>query len=839
MNKIMKRMLILSLLLIVSFSLLINKQHVNAQWGGSSTVNAKTYKQPETEMRAIWVATVSNLNIERQVGTDKASIEKWKQNYLKILDNAEANNMNTIIFQVRPANDAFYPSKYNPWSEYLAGYGVDPGWNPLAWMIDVTHERGLDYHAWLNPYRVTTHTVTSIIENDKIKDVDMDTLNSNKINYFTTLGEKAGNVDNPIIGTSANLLHDVVIGSEGLCILNPASRIVRTHIENTINELVENYEIDGIHFDDYFYPNDVSYGGKNPNYKGYTYSLEPWIDMSDYQQYTLECAQNQVEALSIYDWRRENVNMLIKQVGENIRNINKGKTRKCAFGISPAARYAPKVEACSSEPHRGTEDGMSGSCYNYYSYSDLYADTYKWAKEEWIDYITPQNYSNLNKDYDEIAKWWSNALEGSKTKLYMGTPLYLVTDSWGNGVLEMYYQVLYNDTYVKNVDGYFMFSYSSMLEKIGASSLNVLVSSLWKNDALTPTYPHYQYDQKVTQKATIKKINLKGDLVTIEVNDVDYAKGYGIYGVSKDEPNFDVNNIENFPSASLVSLEINPNKSLSFTRQDGYNYYLVTFDQDNSIFSEVEVINLKNNAPIIDVSIDKVDYLYNEKAKIKVTINDTDSDSYLLNISYAANGTYYGYNICQNEEIHSKEIEKEFVIPETSTTNGKIKVEVIDSYNEVVVEKDIKVKSKAPIITINQIHDIYINNNIECTFSTSDDGFGRVTYKIMLSIDNQEFQLVSEGNARNETISYSQYFTEPASNCQFKIIVSDTENEVVVLSDVFSVLEEKQEEPTHVPQPEPEQPKPSGCKCKNNTNLFLLLSSTLSLAIIVLRKRKH
>ena len=134
------------------------------KWSSSSSL--KKYENVDTECRAVWVCTVGNMDVKKQEGTSEVAIQAWKDQYLAILDNAQAHNLNTIIFQIRPCNDAFYPSKYNPWSEYLVSYGKDPGWDPLEWMLEVTHERGMEYHAWMNPYRVTTSAVEKIV-NDK------------------------------------------------------------------------------------------------------------------------------------------------------------------------------------------------------------------------------------------------------------------------------------------------------------------------------------------------------------------------------------------------------------------------------------------------------------------------------------------------------------------------------------------------------------------------------------------------------------------------------------------------------------------------------------------------
>lgn len=836
MRKCRKKILLSCLILVLSLFIFASNIKTEAAWSGPSSVNAANYKVKTEEMRAIWIATVYNMDIGAQLGTSEKAINDWKQKYIEILDAAEENGMNTIIFQVRPANDAFYPSKYNPWSEFLAGYGVDPGWDPLEWMIDVTHKRGLDYHAWLNPYRATTNTVTSIVQNGKIVDVDQETLNENKISHFARLSSLAGEIDNPIKKTGNELLHEVVVGSEGKCILNPASANVRKHIENTINELVENYEIDGIHFDDYFYPSTTGYAGSNTAYKGYTYSLEPWIDKADYNNYVSECSQNGVTPLTIYNWRRENVNILIQTISENIRNSNKNKIRKCAFGISPAARYAPTIEACSSEPHRGVEGGMSGSCYNYYSYSDLYADTLKWAKEEWIDYITPQNYTNLNTDYVEICKWWSESLNDCSTKLYMGTALYLVESSWGNGLLEMYYQFLYNNIYVENVAGYFIFRHGSLLEKNGSGAMNSVKKVLWKNNTLTPTYSHYSYNKLISEKPTINSIKINDDSISIKVNQIEYAKGYGIFKVPANETlNKDVHFSDN---KNLVSLKINPNENLTFTKEENYQYYLVAFDQDNSIYEEVEQIPLDNKLPIVEASLDKQEYIYGDIAKLKLKISDEDSTSYTLKVDFSSNGNSYIYSFISNEIINEKELEKELTIPEISTTTGKIRVTIIDIVGETSTEIDIKIKSKAPTVTYNKLEDIYVNNNIEWTFDVKDDGFGRVTYKLYYAYNGGEYQEVASGQVRNESYTYTMYISSPQNNCQFKLVLSDNENEVTVYSTVFNILQEKDDQPEpDNEQPTPQPPTKKGCNCNKSSNAFLTLTIIAGFGILMLRKK--
>ena len=141
-----------------------------------------------SELRGVWVSTVSNIDITTQKGTGEKAIKDYQNVLLTILDKVESTGLNAIFFQIRPANDALYESKYNVWSEFLAGYGVNPGWDMLSWFIEKAHERGIELHAWLNPYRVTASSVTNGKTAEEIKQIKLDlrakTLNNNIGRYI-------------------------------------------------------------------------------------------------------------------------------------------------------------------------------------------------------------------------------------------------------------------------------------------------------------------------------------------------------------------------------------------------------------------------------------------------------------------------------------------------------------------------------------------------------------------------------------------------------------------------------------------------------------------------------
>ena len=624
-KRIIKTIIVAILFAMIGFG---TYQSVKA-WNGISTL--KPYTPEMVEMRAVWVATVSNIDFKKQSGTSEADINDWKARYIKVLDNAEAKNLNTIIFQIRPNNDAFYPSKYNPWSEYLVGYGVDPGWDPLAWMLEVTHARGMEFHAWLNPYRTSTSALSfdyketvAGTKNECIVDYDEDALDAYKTTYFNNLKTKAEaggkTYDNPIFGES--LLHDVVLGAEDKFVLNPASDNVLEHLNNTISELVENYNIDGIHFDDYFYPNDAVYQGTKAELKGYTFSTEPYRDIEDYQKYLSDGGN-----LSIYNWRRSNIDTLIKNLSDIIRESNKTKEVKCSFGVSPCARWAPN-ETCTAYG-RGAEGGMSNDCNNYYAYSDLFADTRKWALEEWIDYIVPQCYTNLDTAYADIVSWWSNTLKNSSTKLYIGQGIYQVP-TWGDK-LEMLYQVRYNQSFGYRVDGYFFYNYTSIVTGDGQSAMNTLSNGIWKRNTLTPTYAAYDYKSTVSGDIEITEIiETATDTLIVNFNGVEDAKAY----VLKEYTN-DVSEL-NFSDEKYVDMVFAGSTSIEFKPTEGKKYVLVPVAYDNTVQTNYTKVDLgmvvKNNVPEAEFESIPQEVLSGTYMDVVVNIKDTDNTSFTYDL---------------------------------------------------------------------------------------------------------------------------------------------------------------------------------------------------------------
>lgn len=387
--------------ILVTLGLMLVSLTVNAQAQNSGDLLAfnkllkpkdVVSKKKNKELRGVWVASVSNIDWPSKKGL---SIEQQKREYISILDNVKRWNMNAVFVQIKPAGDAFYPSKYSPWSEYITGtQGVNPGYDPLKFMVQEAHKRGIEFHAWFNPYRLST-------------------------------GGK-GKLSRDNIGIKRP---EWTVSYGGQTYLNPGIPEVNDYVVDSIVEVVKNYEIDGVHMDDYFYPYKV---------KGQEYS-----DMAQYQKYGRKFS-------TVSDWRRNNINELVKKLHKSIKKENSD----VQFGISPFGVWRNS----STDPVRGssTQAGIQ-------NYDDLYADILLWMSEGWLDYVAPQIYWNQGfkvAEYNTLVKWWSKYAGQTNTDLYIGQAAYKVKD-WTNS-RELVNQINFNRNYPE-VKGSIFFSYKSLL----------------------------------------------------------------------------------------------------------------------------------------------------------------------------------------------------------------------------------------------------------------------------------------------------------------------------------------------------------------------------------------
>ncbi|MGV9287036.1 glycoside hydrolase family 10 protein [Streptomyces sp. NPDC003719] len=313
-----------------------------------------------TEMRGMWLATVNNRDWPTRAGL-RASEQRAE--LVGLLDAAVRHGLNTVIFQVRPTADALWPSAYEPWSQYLSGsQGRDPGWDPLGTAVEEAHARGLELHAWFNPYRVALHDDPSRL----------------------------------VPAHPARRNPGWVVPYGGKLHYNPGLPEVRAFVQDAMIDAVEKYAVDGVHFDDYFYPYPVA---------GRTFD-----DDAAYRAHGGGFATRAA-------WRRDNIDRLVRETAARVE-----KARPAArFGVSPFGVWR---NAATDE--RGSRTGAGVQ-----TYDDLYADTRTWVREGWIDYVVPQLYWNIGltaADYAELLSWWADVARGSRTRLYVGEALYKAGD---------------------------------------------------------------------------------------------------------------------------------------------------------------------------------------------------------------------------------------------------------------------------------------------------------------------------------------------------------------------------------------------------------------------------
>lgn len=342
-----KKYIITVVLSIILLFQLINLDSVNTV---ADTNTPTSVSSNNKRMEGIWVSTTLNLDYPSKGTTDSSLLKSEADT---IINNCANMGITDIFFQVRPEADAFYKSDIYPWSQRLTGsQGIAPdnNFDPLEYWIKESHSKGIKLHAWINPYRITN-------------------------NVGLTIESLA--LTNP-----ARQNPEWVVACEGKLYFDPAIPEVQQLVISGVEEIVNNYDVDGIHMDDYFYPSN---------------------SFDDSRSYALYG-----NGMNKDDWRRENVNTLIKNLHNKIESLD----NSVEFGISPVGVWANKKNHSLGSDTYGSE-----------SYYKNYADTRKWALEEWIDYIAPQIYweiGNKTIDYKEAVTWWADTLKNSNTKLYVG-----------------------------------------------------------------------------------------------------------------------------------------------------------------------------------------------------------------------------------------------------------------------------------------------------------------------------------------------------------------------------------------------------------------------------------
>ena len=350
----------------------------------------------------------------------KRTAANFRTYFTGVVKKGKSLGMNRVIVQVRPFGDAIYKSKYFPWSKYISGkQGRNPGFDPLKIMVEVAHDNDMKIEAWVNPYRVTTGST----------------------NYKKLAKNNQARKWHAKKSTRRN-----VLSYGGSLYYNPSKKAVRTLITNGVKEIVQNYDVDGIHMDDYFYP---SFTKRN---------VKKAFDAKEYNKSSYKKKKK-----SIYTYRRAQVNTLVKQMKKTVKSVDPN----VSYGISPA----------------GNIDNLTSK----YSY---YVDIYKWLNStEYVDYICPQVYwgfKHPTAKFNKVTDRWIKAAKSKKVKLYIGIAVYRAGHNVGQNRAER--KEWKSDTKVlkkqvqyarkNHVDGFAFFDYQDLKSKTSAKAVNQLKTVL-------------------------------------------------------------------------------------------------------------------------------------------------------------------------------------------------------------------------------------------------------------------------------------------------------------------------------------------------------------------------
>ncbi|WP_017613429.1 glycoside hydrolase family 10 protein [Nocardiopsis salina] len=418
--------------------------------------------QDKRDMRGAWLTTVRNIDWPSEPGLSeqeqKEELDAW-------LDDAVDMNLNSVFLHARPTADAVYDSDMEPWARYLTGeQGGDPGYDPLEYAVEQAHERGLEMHAWFNPYRIG------------LLEPDLENLTD----------------DHPV---SQNPEWLVEHGNEAY--VDPGNPEVREWVTDVIMDVVERYDVDGMHFDDFFYP--------------YPVEGEEFGDDAMWEAHGGDFDQRE-------DWRRDNVDQLMRDVHGQIQETKPW----VSFGVSPFGIWRNDSTDDSGSPSSGLQ-----------SYDDQFADTRTWIEEGTIDYVAPQLYWERGfetADYEQMTDWWANEVEGTGVDLYIGQGAYrLGSDDWSDD--DALSAQLDYSAENEQVVGDIYFSIKDMRENEAA--VDELLNSHYDRPALPP---QVDSGQDAPQVGAVQGLDASVEDGTAQVSwDADEdARFYAVYRLAED-----------------------------------------------------------------------------------------------------------------------------------------------------------------------------------------------------------------------------------------------------------------------------------------------------------------
>lgn len=471
------------------------------------------------EVRSVWMATVWALDWPSSTSSTTAQ----KNEMVKYLDVLQKNNFNAIYFQVRTMSDAFYKSSYEPWSSYLTGTrGKDPGWDPLAFVVEECHKRGMECHAWVNPYRFSTGSNWSTAQDQALKSAGM-------------------------------LLAYTKSDGKTTTILNPGLESVRKRIVDVCKEIISNYDVDGLVFDDYFYPEGIPVTSSAGDY-------DLW--------------QKSGASMTFGDWRRNNVNQMVADVYKMVQQ-QKPYVR---FGISPAGA------ACTSAAVAAKHGIDRCPVASDWQYDGIFSDPVAWLEAGTIDYISPQLYWKTNhktNPFGPMTKWWSYVAKHFGRHHYASHSISFLNSSNTTGDWEeIGKQVQFSRDYTENeAPGAVFYSAAYVTGKKQSGFGEWLQVNKFQNKALTPAIDWKKSDLEKVQVSALSK-----RATVLSWTGVDNVR-YSVYAVPE---SVNVETLDsNIPAEYLLGVSYKTTYTMPDDKKSGYNYAVCVLDRYGNEYEPV------------------------------------------------------------------------------------------------------------------------------------------------------------------------------------------------------------------------------------------------------------
>lgn len=471
------------------------------------------------EVRSVWMATVWALDWPSSTSSTTAQ----KNEMVKYLDVLQKNNFNAVYFQVRTMSDAFYKSSYEPWSSYLTGTrGKDPGWDPLAFVVEECHKRGMECHAWVNPYRFSTGSNWSTAQDQALKSAGM-------------------------------LLAYTKSDGKTTTILNPGLESVRKRIVDVCKEIISNYDVDGLVFDDYFYPEDIPVTSSAGDY-------DLW--------------QKSGASMTFGDWRRNNVNQMVADV----YNMVQQQKPYVRFGISPAGA------ACTSAAVAAKHGIDRCPVASDWQYDGIFSDPVAWLEAGTIDYISPQLYWKTNhktNPFGPMTKWWSYVAKHFGRHHYASHSIsFLNSSNTTSDWEEIGKQVQFSRDYTENeAPGAVFYSAAYVTGKKQSGFGEWLQVNKFQNKALTPAIDWKKSD---LEKVQVSALNKRATVLSWA--GVDNVR-YSVYAVPE---SVNVETLDsNIPAEYLLGVSYKTTYTMPDDKKSGYNYAVCVLDRYGNEYEPV------------------------------------------------------------------------------------------------------------------------------------------------------------------------------------------------------------------------------------------------------------